>query len=439
MSKTTCAASIERLDASVSEQVDSSSHVSSYYNCFAKLVTNSIRRGTSQVAIRIGIKQCSIEVRDNGKCYSLEELEGLGQLKESWKESSLIHHLVALSHKVTIISKQSHRRAYQLVFRGGSRVGCSSASFTFPNGNQIVVEGLFHNFPVRQMSLKYDEVIGTLKTFLNCVSVLHPNISFALEDMNGSMLQYIESSRSSAIALRKLFLSAINEKDFVTIEVSQNGFLITGEVASTLYSKHSAQLLYINGFPVLQSSVLSVLNQLFSSTLQHGLPSSSLHHACYYLNIACDPSEYSFVLDSVQSCAEFTRHSVLLESLVLVNKKLEESLAKQKRSDSKEEILSPFTGASQDMCHTPDVSVYTARSLSSTGRMRTGLAVRRPSSMGPLAIKGKHRQRPSPDTTDILGECTSTASIPNISGIYIHTYLDLHTVTDTIPYACRSM
>ena len=323
---------IRSLQPVLREWIEASSHIASLGACVRELVLNSVDARCQHVNVRLSFSPLSIDVQDDGKGMSLEELSSLGEKISPYIHDSkkcygfwgrALHCIVVLAESVTVTSRlQATQTVYQKTFNKGKSVGVSTCKPLFPFGTSISIQGLFYCLPVRLKQTNAVAEMLSLKKFLQHLSLIQYHVIFTLECAAYNTIFCTSLAPSSTIAICRHTASKIDvilhQKDFFAINLHSEIFSIEGKAALRMVQRRPPQFIFINKCPVLQTRMHTLITKAVMSFLSKQEIDGASHFPVFYLNIECDRSEYNFVSDMLNSEAEFKRQREVTELLLKV-------------------------------------------------------------------------------------------------------------------------
>lgn len=313
-------AALRKLSSPVERKLRSSVSFASFSRCTEELVYNSLEANSRWIKVKLNLPACAVEVQDDGHGMPMEELAALGtrtsattkvaqlQSYAFWGRS--LYNIAGVAEQVTVVSRgKLSLSSYQKTFHRGVDMGISPAVGSRVSvSTRVVVEGIFHNLPVRQRSLDCHKEATKLISFLEHMSVIYPEVFFVLEDAatRKAVLQ-LPKCHSTLGAISRLMSVPLMKSSFASIEVDHVCFNIKGCVARQMNSSRNHQYIFINKRPVMQGNLHDTVNRSIAQRCNQLGRQHMQGYAVLFLDLSCDTSEYSLYSDALHSEAEFKR------------------------------------------------------------------------------------------------------------------------------------
>ncbi|XP_072313896.1 DNA mismatch repair protein Mlh3 [Eucyclogobius newberryi] len=329
---------IKRLPEEVQGKLRSGVALPSLQQCVEELLVNSIDAGASCVSIRVDMDALRVQVIDNGrgmsaedigcagnryftsKCNSLEDLEDLGFY--GFRGEALAS-IVSLATLVEISSRtKESARTHVKIFREGTGLDVFEAETTRPSpGTTVTVCNYYHNMPVRRK--RVDAVLENerIRQRVEAISLMHPSVSFTLKnDCTGAMVVQLPKARNTYYRFVQIHSLARAQK-LGEINYTSGHFEVKGFIGKEGHYNNSLQFLYVNERLLLRTRIHKLLNALLRrlSSLSQKTDSPESHimtrspkvkrsqELCgvFIVNIKCPYSEYDISLEPAKTLIEF--------------------------------------------------------------------------------------------------------------------------------------
>ena len=324
-------AAISKLSSSVERQLRSSLSVASFSHCTEELVFNSLEANAGWIKVRLNFPVCAVEVLDDGHGIPMEDLAAVATRTPPMKQVSRCYaqwgrslcNIAGVAERVTVVSRgRLSLTSYQKTVHKGVDLGISPMEGGRISASTLVaVEGIFYNLPVRQKTLDCQKETATLISFLEHMSLIYPDVFFALEDTTTrrAVLQ-LPRCRSMTAALSRLASVSLTRSSLVPIEVEHSCFNIKGYVAKQMVPSRNHQYIFINRRPVMRGSLHETVNKSIAQRCNQLIAQHVQKYTILFLNISCDRSEYSLYLDALHTEVEFKKQQEISNAFDKVGK-----------------------------------------------------------------------------------------------------------------------
>ncbi|XP_054758647.2 DNA mismatch repair protein Mlh3-like [Lytechinus pictus] len=336
-------ASIQFLSQDVQNQLRSGVATPSVVQCVEELVVNSIDAEASCIAVRVHLPDCQIQVVDNGrgmtkddmlcvgeryatsKCHNTKDLEDIshygyrGEALASIKEISSVLEITSRA--------RGSELTYSKLFHHGKDQGVTKASkVRLSGGTTVTARNVFYNLPVRRKMLSSPLVYEQICKQLQAISLIHPQISLTLRN-DSTGVKSIQTHHSSSVVQTFGYLFG---KDVVgglkEVNHIHAVFNISGFIGSTSHRNKSLQFVYVNGRLILKTKIHKLVNELLSNSLvtkskgknqnmsqgysmsatcQPSPGGNQMEYGIFVLNITCCRNEYDITFDPAKTLVEF--------------------------------------------------------------------------------------------------------------------------------------
>ncbi|XP_041468883.1 uncharacterized protein LOC121418804 [Lytechinus variegatus] len=339
-------ASIQFLSQDVQNQLRSGVATPSVVQCVEELVVNSIDAEASCIAVRVHLPDCQIQVVDNGrgmtkddmlcvgeryatsKCHDTKDLEDIshygyrGEALASIKEISSVLEITSRA--------RGSELTYSKLFHHGKDQGVTKALKDRPSGGTTVTaRNVFYNLPVRRKMLSSPLVYEQICKQLQAISLIHPQISLTLRN-DSTGVKSIQTHNSSSVVQT---FGCLFGKDVAgglkEVNNIHTVFNISGFIGSTSHRNKSLQFVYVNGRLILKTKIHKLVNELLSNSLvtkskgknqnmsqgysmnagpatcQPSPGGNQMAYGIFVLNITCCRNEYDITFDPAKTLVEF--------------------------------------------------------------------------------------------------------------------------------------
>ncbi|RZC27690.1 uncharacterized protein BDFB_000738 [Asbolus verrucosus] len=328
---------IEALDNKVIDQIRSSSTIDSVTQCLTELVEpncvviivlNSLDAKSMAIAVRVNLTTFRIQIVDNGKGISRQNLEFVGQRYMTNKchtLSDLKKHISTygfkgealasiskISQRVSVTSREQNcEETYCKTIEGNnSKIELVQTRPSF--GTTVTIDGFLNNLPVRQQCIKSTE-LENVKKSLESLTIIHPRVSFSLRnELTGKII--LDSKKCLDIATSfKNIHPDIDDSKFVLFKVSRNKISVGGLIHKEFHENKRLQYIYVNKRPITCPKIQNFLNTSFrkikASDPKKAQPIFVIHIKCPYsdIDLSLEPSKtvvFFKKVDIVQRCLE---------------------------------------------------------------------------------------------------------------------------------------
>lgn len=341
-------APIQFLSQDVKNQLRSGIATPSVVQCVEELVVNSIDAGASCIAVRVDLPDCKVQVVDNGRGITKDDMLCVGERYATskchdTKDLENISHygyrgeaLASIKEISSVLEISSRARGsevtYSKLYRHGKDQGISKHSKVRPSGGTTVAaHNVFYNLPVRRKVLCSPLVYEQICKRLQAISLIHPQISLTLRN-DSTGVKSIQTHNSSSIVQTFGYLFGKDVADCLKeVNHIHKIFNVSGFIGSTSYRNKSLQFVYVNGRLVLKTKIHKLMNELLSNSLvtkskgknqdtalgytmksnpasttcQPSPGGNQVEYGIFVLNITCPRSEYDITLDPSKTLIEF--------------------------------------------------------------------------------------------------------------------------------------
>ncbi|XP_030070736.1 LOW QUALITY PROTEIN: DNA mismatch repair protein Mlh3 [Microcaecilia unicolor] len=330
---------IRLLPEEVRASLRSGLSVSSAVQCVQELLLNSIDAQATCVAIRVDMERLRLQVVDNGRGMSPEDVEKVGSRYFSSKCHSLadleelrfygfrgeaLASIVDMASVVEIASRTTRSpKTVTKLFQNGKAHQVSEAEQGRPSvGTTVTVCNLFYNLPVRRRCVDSSLELERLRQRVEAVALMHPAVSFSLRnDATALMLLQLPKTKDVYTRFAQIF-GLTRAHKLREIHFSHKGFALNGYINSEGHYNKNMQFLYVNGQLILKTRLHKLINFLLKkessicklksgplnrqTNLSPPRHRSAAHlHGVYVINIKCHYSEYDVCIEPNKTLMEF--------------------------------------------------------------------------------------------------------------------------------------
>ncbi|XP_069680721.1 uncharacterized protein [Periplaneta americana] len=347
---------IKKLPTEVQSALRSGVVITSMAQCIVELVLNSIDAGATSIAIRVNFKFYKIQVVDNGCGMDLRDLDLLGTRYMTSKCHSLQdfrHHLnqfgfrgealASLRELSGLLSLESRPRGSDVTYckvftHGKAQRACVSATVRAGQGTTITVTDFMYNMPVRRQRIRAVIDLGEIKSHIEAIAVMQPQISFSLRnDTDGSLILHTRKCSDTINTFSNLFGQTIAQTLGET-NVTLDEFRISGYIGRLPHTQKNLQLIYVNKRLLLKTKLHKLVNSMLGNSfilrtnaVSHDRPISDKmtagrwlafspprrreRYAVYLLNVECPYAVYDICLDPKKTLIEFCNWDKVIECM----------------------------------------------------------------------------------------------------------------------------
>nr|CAI5848618.1 unnamed protein product [Callosobruchus analis] len=329
---------LKKLHQDLISKLRSTFTINTFTQCIMELVYNSLDANSTAVAVRINFVTYRIQIVDNGDGISKENVSQIGHrymtnkcegLKDFQKpikyygyRGEALASIMECSKSVNVTSR--HKDTTETYSKTLQKNGNEQVSLirTRPScGTTITVEGVFYNLAVRRNRIVPELELEDLKTFIQHIIMMHPNVSFTIRDDVSSGLLLNSQKHKDIVAAFKYFHPEI-DCDFSLLKVSRNKLTVEALLFKDLYENKNAQYIFVNKRPVyaakLQKYIVSTISKNRKQVRQK-IENFSKVYPVYIVNIKCPHSLVDYNTDQSKTTVDFADWSLIfryIEKLV---------------------------------------------------------------------------------------------------------------------------
>ncbi|XP_023705296.1 uncharacterized protein LOC111863317 isoform X2 [Cryptotermes secundus] len=345
-----------KLPAEVQSALRSGGVITSMAQCVEELVLNAIDAGATSVAIRVHFKFHKIQVIDNGcglnsaqldligtrymtsKCHSLEDLHN--HLDQFGFRGEALASLREVSGLLTFESRpKGCDITYCKVFtHGKSHKAGISKTIRPGQGTTITVHDFMYNMPVRKQRIRSAIDLEEIKSHIECIALMHPQISFSLRnDTDGNIILHTRKCMDIIGAFSYLFGQTVAQS-LVAVSSTLGQFKISGFISKEAHHQKNLQFIYVNKRLILKSKLHRLANSVLGNSFilktnatSHDCPISKERstgrwlafsppekrdkYAVYLLNVECPYHLYDICLEPKKTLIEFCDWDEVLQCM----------------------------------------------------------------------------------------------------------------------------
>ncbi|XP_063221855.1 uncharacterized protein LOC134530698 [Bacillus rossius redtenbacheri] len=319
-----------------------------------ELVLNSIDAKATSISVRVDLQNFRLEVSDNGcgmnlkdidrvgtrymtsKCHSLQDLHN--RLTHFGYRGEALASLRDATGFLTIESRPigSDETYCKTFIRGKPYRAAVSEVQRQSFGTTVTAVEFMYNLPVRRKQIKEALDIEEIKYQLECIAVIHPQISFHLRnDVTSKTI--MQSYRCSSIV--QAFSCLFGEKIasyLAPVHHELSGYKLTGHISKHSHTLKHLQLVYVNRRLVRKTKIHRLVNTLLAksyilrpngpwknSPISKNLTSAFWltfparekrnKFAVFVLNIQCAHTNYDVSFEPKKTFIEFVDWDVVLK------------------------------------------------------------------------------------------------------------------------------
>lgn len=309
---------------------------------------NSIDAGATCVGVRMDMGAFKVQVIDNGRGMTAEDISCVGNRYYTSKCNSLedlddlrfygfrgeaLASIVSLATLLEISSRtKASAKTHVKIFKEGKGLDVFEAEVTRPSaGTTVTVCNYFHNMPVRRNRL--DAVLENerIRQRVEAISLMHPFVSFTLKnDCTGAMLIQLPKARNTYYRFVQIHSLARAQK-LGEVNYTSGQFEVIGYIGKEGHYNKNLQFLYVNERLLLKTRIHKLLtgllrriinsNQKKESPEAHSATRSQKPkrnqdlYAIFVINIKCSFSEYDICLEPAKTLIEFKDWDCILHCI----------------------------------------------------------------------------------------------------------------------------
>lgn len=307
-----------------------------------------------------------IQVVDNGEGISKENMQVLGRRYftskcKSWSQlekhvkyygfhGEALASISECAKTISIISK--HKNSSETYGKILSKTVSDEIKLikNRPSiGTTITVEGFFFNLPVRRKRIVADLELEDIKSNIESLLIIYPNISFTIRnDITSELILKSDKSNDIISAFKKLHPDI--DGDFNLVKIAKEKVKVEALLYKKMFSGKNLQYIYFNKRPIDCSKIQKLVHLI----LKNHSKSKKLQieynnkYPVFLFNIKCPYSRVDILMNPNKTLVEFKDWEIIkrcIEKLVFTH------LGKEPKV-----IASPVKQASQLQCKSGGVS-----------------------------------------------------------------------------------
>ena len=276
---------IEKLDASVANQIAAGEVVERPASIVKELIENSLDAGATSVTVEIeGAGTGLIRVLDNGVGIHHEDMR-LALERHATSKITTTDDLLSITSmgfrgealasvasvaRTTLTSRAvGSDRAWALTVHGGEEKRHAPAAH--PQGTAVEIRDLFFNTPARRKFMKTERTeVAHISETVRRIALAHPRVSFELK--HGSRtVERLPATNALVDRIEKL-LSRDFLAEAVEVDERQEELRLHGWIGSPTYTRRTAdqQHLFVNARYVRDKVVSHAIRQAYRDVIFHG-------------------------------------------------------------------------------------------------------------------------------------------------------------------------
>ena len=201
-----------------------------------ELVENALDAGATRIAIALNPQSWRVQVRDNGKGMSLEDLRicirphstsKIRSCKDLWRITSLgfrgeALHSIAQVADLTICSRTKNQQepvGWKVVYREGKAI--RESAIAIASGTIVTVDNLFGKIPVRRRGLPpFPKQLKAIQKLIYQIALCHPQTTWQIEQNNSSWFNISPGVTAKEVLPQLLKKVSSNDIEYVKAQIS---------------------------------------------------------------------------------------------------------------------------------------------------------------------------------------------------------------------------
>nr|CAD7402943.1 unnamed protein product [Timema poppensis] len=310
------------------------------------LVLNAIDAGATSIAVRADLRYFKFQVVDNGHGMDLENIDRVGSRYMTSKCHTLqdlyshldffgfrgeaLASLRELSGILALESRPSgNEHTYCKIFTHGKSHRAGLANTKRPSvGTTVTVTDFMYNMPVRRKRIKEAVDLEEIKSQLECIALMHPQVSISLRnDVKYNIIMQTHRTTDTLKVFSNLFGDNISNS-LVPVLFELDRFKVSGYIGKNSHPQKNLQFIYVNKRLVLKSKLHKLVNALLAKSfilrangpwrnvpiskkldshffIASSPPEKRNKYGVYVLNVECSYCDYDIALDPRKTLIEF--------------------------------------------------------------------------------------------------------------------------------------
>nr|CAD7392346.1 unnamed protein product [Timema cristinae] len=309
-------------------------------------VLNAIDAGATSIAVRADLRYFKFQVVDNGHGMDLENIDRVGSRYMTSKCHTLqdlyshldffgfrgeaLASLRELSGILALESRPSgNEQTYCKVFTHGKSHRAGLANTKRPSvGTTVTVTDFMYNMPVRRKRIKEAVDLEEIKSQLECIALMHPQVSISLRnDVKYNIIMQTHRTTDTLKVFSNLFGDTISNS-LVPVLFELDRFKVSGYIGKNSHPQKNLQFIYVNKRLILKSKLHKLVNALLAKSfilrangpwrnvpiskkldsrffISCSPPEKRNKYGVYVLNVECSYCDYDIALDPRKTLIEF--------------------------------------------------------------------------------------------------------------------------------------
>lgn len=200
-----------------------------------ELVENALDAGATRIAIALNPQSWQVQVRDNGRGMSLEDLKiciqphstsKIRTCKDLWHITSLgfrgeALHSIAQVADLTICSRtknQSDPIGWQVSYQEGRAI--QESAIAIAAGTIVTVSNLFAKIPVRRRGLPpFPQQLKAIQQLIHQIALCHPQTTWQIKQNNHSWFNISPGTTAKDVLPQLLKKVSSNDVEYIKVEI----------------------------------------------------------------------------------------------------------------------------------------------------------------------------------------------------------------------------
>ncbi|KAI3843397.1 hypothetical protein MKX03_024291 [Papaver bracteatum] len=301
-----------------------------------ELIFNSIDANATKVNVGVSVGTCYVKVDDDGhgitrdglvlvgEKYATSKLQYLAEMDAATDSfgfrGEALSSLSDISLLEIITKARGMPNGYRKIIKSCKCLYLGIDDDKRGYGTTVTVRDLFYNQPVRKkyMQSSYKKVLHSVKKCVLRIALVHPQISFKVNDVeSGNEILYTTPS-SSPIPLVSSGFGADVSRSLCEVNFSDEVLNVSGYLSgpADTFSMKALQYFYINSRFICKSPIHKLLNNLAASLNSLDMWEDALEprnskrcridaYPAFILNLRCPRSSYDLTFEPSKTLVEF--------------------------------------------------------------------------------------------------------------------------------------
>nr|CAD7602175.1 unnamed protein product [Timema genevievae] len=262
------------------------------------------------------------------KCHTLQDL--YSHLDFFGFRGEALASLRELSGILALESRPSgNEQTYCKVFTHGKSHRAGQANTKRPSvGTTVTVTDFMYNMPVRRKRIKEAVDLEEIKSQLECIALMHPQVSISLRnDVKYNIIMQTHRTTDTLKVFSNLFGDTIS-KSLVPVLFELDRFKVSGYIGKISHPQKNLQFIYVNKRLILKSKLHKLVDALLAKSfilrangpwrnvpiskkldsrffIACSPPEKRNKYGVYVLNVECSYCDYDIALDPRKTLVEF--------------------------------------------------------------------------------------------------------------------------------------